>query len=407
MQSCITLQSHHTWLSGETARLLAFGSKFPHPRGGAAWLDAQGAPDLAQPLFTWITARMLHVYSLGCLLSHPGSGNLADMAMAGLTGPLRDSTNGGWFPRLETHGAPTRVKSCYDHAFVTLAACTASTARRPGADSLLAEASSTLASHFWDEETGLCVDLWNEDWTSLAPYRGLNGNMHAVEAFLAVFDATGDSSWVTRALRVSAHVVRWAEANHWRIPEHFDENWEPVHDYNFHFQNDPFKPFGATIGHAFEWARLWLQLEATLGDAAPNWLAPGAESLFARAVADGWHADGETGFVYTSDWKGTPVVRDRMHWVVAEAIGAASALFRRTTKVEYSELYALWWKYAARYILDEERGSWHHQLDPQNRPAESVWSGKPDLYHALQATLLPRLPLAPGLAKALLLNRLQ
>ena len=46
-------------------------------------------------------------------------------------------------------------------------------------------------------------------------------------------------------------------------------------------------------------------------------------------------------------------------------------------------------------------GSWFHQLDRSNRPAASVWSGKPDLYHVVQATLLPRLPAAPGLAVAL------
>ena len=47
-----------------------------------------------------------------------------------------------------------------------------------------------------------------------------------------------------------------------------------------------------------------------------------------------------------------------------------------------------------------ERGSWHHELDTSNRPQASVWPGKPDLYHAVQATLIPRLPLAPILASA-------
>ena len=42
-----------------------------------------------------------------------------------------------------------------------------------------------------------------------------------------------------------------------------------------------------------------------------------------------------------------------------------------------------------------------HGTDPQNRPADSVWPGKADLYHAAQATLIPTLPLAPSLATAL------
>ena len=34
-------------------------------------------------------------------------------------------------------------------------------------------------------------------------------------------------------------------------------------------------------------------------------------------------------------------------------------------------------------------------------PSGTVWTGKPDIYHAFQATLVPRLPLTPTLAGAL------
>jgi mannose/cellobiose epimerase-like protein (N-acyl-D-glucosamine 2-epimerase family) len=37
-------------------------------------------------------------------------------------------------------------------------------------------------------------------------------------------------------------------------------------------------------------------------------------------------------------------------------------------------------------------GSWHHELDPDNRPASAIWPGKPDVYHAYQAVLLTLLP---------------
>ncbi|HWJ54157.1 MAG TPA: AGE family epimerase/isomerase, partial [Propionibacteriaceae bacterium] len=51
-------------LEAECDRLLKFGRNFPHPNGGAAWLDERGRPDLALPVFSWITARMTHVYCL-------------------------------------------------------------------------------------------------------------------------------------------------------------------------------------------------------------------------------------------------------------------------------------------------------------------------------------------------------
>jgi mannose/cellobiose epimerase-like protein (N-acyl-D-glucosamine 2-epimerase family) len=51
--------------------------------------------------------------------------------------------------------------------------------------------------------------------------------------------------------------------------------------------------------------------------------------------------------------------------------------------------------------VDTRGGSWWHELTPDLNPAASTWSGKPDLYHAYQAVLLPSLPLSPTAATAL------
>ena len=45
--------------------------------------------------------------------------------------------------------------------------------------------------------------------------------MHSVEAFLAVADVTGDETWRKRAGRIIEHVLGWAKANNWRIPNTF------------------------------------------------------------------------------------------------------------------------------------------------------------------------------------------
>jgi mannose/cellobiose epimerase-like protein (N-acyl-D-glucosamine 2-epimerase family) len=116
-----------------------------------------------------------------------------------------------------------------------------------------------------------------------------------------------------------------------------------------------------------------------------------ARALFATAVEVGWDVDGAEGFVYTTDFAGSPVVRTRLHWVVAEAIAAAYALWDVTGEEGYRRWYATWWDYASRLLIDLEGGSWHHELDAHNRPAASVWQGKPDVYHAYQAALLPSL----------------
>ena len=394
--------AHREWLDAECRRLLGFGADVVHPLGGAAWLDDHGRPDLDQGIRTWITARTVHVNSLGVLLGVPGSADLAVGALAGLTGPLYDAAHGGWFSAASPDGEPDPEagKSAYDHAFVMLAASSGVVAGIHGAAALLEEAEAVFAERFWDDAAGRCIDRWDASWQRADDYRGLNGTMHAVEAMLAVADVTGHATWRGCAARVAGLVVDLAEAHDGRLPEHFDATWTPDLELNRDRPDDPFKPFGATIGHALEWSRLLLDLEASLGDDAPDSLLPTAVLLFDRAVADGWASDGAPGFVYTTDWQGRPGVRARMHWVAAEAVAAAAALHERTGEASYDDHYRTWWDYIAEHVIDLEAGSWHHELDPDNRPAATVWPGKPDLYHAIQATLLPRLPLAPSLASA-------
>ena len=393
------LPTHRDWLARHGELLLTFGRRSPYPGGGAAWLADDGSPWLERGLQTWITARTVHVYAIGTLLGVPGCRPVAEAAMAGLQGPLRDEEHGGWYPSVAADGTPGADKTAYAHAFVVLAASSATAAGLAGADTLLADALAVFEKRFWDEDAGKAVDTWDTTFTTLDGYRGINANMHTVEAFLAAADVTGERVWLDRAARIGAFAAESAAGNDWRLPEHFDDAWHPQLELNADRPDDPFKPYGATVGHGLEWSRLLLHLEAA-GAQGADWPAA-ARSLFDRATTDGWAVDGADGFVYTTDWSGTPVVRDRMHWVAAEAIGAAAALAQRTGEPEYADWYARVWDYAERHLVDHEHGSWHHQLAPDNTPVATVWPGKADVYHAYQATLVPRLPLAPTLATAI------
>jgi mannose/cellobiose epimerase-like protein (N-acyl-D-glucosamine 2-epimerase family) len=280
------------------------------------------------------------------------------------------------------------------------ASCSAAVAGVPGARDLLDDALAVFDGRFWEEGPGLHRDSAVADWSEFREYRGLNANMHAVEALLSAADTTGDARWLARAHRITETVLGWAADHEWRIPEHFDVRWTPLLDHHRDEPDHPFEPYGATVGHGLEWARLAAHVAASLGDAAPSSLMDGARELFDRAVADGWAADGADGFVYTTDWSGTPVVRQRMHWVLAEAISAAGALSEATGDAAYDGWYRTWWDFAVEHVV-AENGSWCHELDPANRPAGTVWAGRPDIYHSLHAVLLPRLPLAPAAPVAL------
>ena len=83
------------------------------------------------------------------------------------------------------------------------------------------------------------------------------------------------------------------------------------------------------------------------------------------------------------------MIHDRMHWTLAEAINSSAVLYRTTKDPRYEEDYAMFMRYLDTCVLDHVNGSWFHQLDRSNRVTGTVWPGKSDLYHALQAMLIP------------------
>jgi mannose/cellobiose epimerase-like protein (N-acyl-D-glucosamine 2-epimerase family) len=222
--------------------------------------------------------------------------------------------------------------------------------------------------------------------------------MHLVEAFMAAAEATGDRGYLDRAVPIADRIIgEFAAADGWRIPEHFTATWQPQPEFHRDQPRDILRPYGYTPGHSLEWARLLIQLRALTGE---DWMLDAAGHLFTCAVADGWDS-GQTGFAYTVDGDGAPVVADRFHWVATEAIGAAAYLYRATGDPSYDRWYRTFWDHAALHLIDRRDGSWRHELTPDNQPSRTTWTGKPDLYHALQATLFAQTPLSPGLAASL------
>ncbi|MEU2939514.1 AGE family epimerase/isomerase [Nocardiopsis alba] len=400
------------WLEEQERSLVRFaaGSVVPD---GFGHLDARGGVESGRPTATWITARMTHVFSLAHLRGDADAAALADHGVAALTGPLRDAEAGGWFDEVPEGGAASvrersgtlPGKAAYPHSFVVLAAASAAHAGRPGARELLDEALGVIEEYFWEPSADCVRESWDADWTTTESYRGANSAMHCVEAFLAAADVTGDTRWVRRAAAIAERLIHGVAAAHdWRLPEHFTPGWEPLPDYNRDRPDHPFRPFGSTTGHLLEWARLLVHLEKALeraGEPVPGWALTDAELLFDNAVRRGWATDGTDGFVYTLDWEDRPVVRQRMHWVIAEAAMTAWTLGQRTGKASYSEHLERWWAYADRFHVDREHGGWRHELDPDGSPAASVWAGKPDVYHPYQAVLLPQIGLSTSIAAAL------
>ena len=390
------------WRRVEASRLLTFGRGAELPDDGFGWLGDDGAVDRTQPCPLYINARMTHVFALAHLQGIAGTDSLAASGIAAFTSRYSDSANGGWLTATDRSGGVVdSAKANYAHAHVLLAAASATAAGIPGAAAVLAAAAAAVERHFCSDAEGCAVESWNADFTVSEPYRGANSNMHSVEAYLAAGDVTGDAVWHARAVSIAARLIdRYARANSWRIPEHYDARWRPLLDYNIDRAGDQFRPYGTTPGHSFEWARLLLDLEAALA-APPAWLAEAATALFDTAVTDAENRDGHPGLIYTIDEGGQPVITARLHWVACEAVLAADALHRRTGHERFAAAAARWWDEIDRYFIDRKGGGWWQELAPDMTPAASIWSGKPDVYHSYQALLFPSLPLSPTAAVAL------
>jgi sulfoquinovose isomerase len=390
------------WRQVEASRLIAFGRGAALPDGGFGWLGDDGTVDKAQPCPLYINARMTHVFALAHLQGVAGADSLAASGLNAFSERYADRAHGGWFSSVAVSGQVLdSVKANYAHAHVLLAASSAAAAGIPGAEAVLAAAAAAIEQHFWSDAEGCAVESWNADFTESEPYRGANSNMHSVEAYLAAGDVTGDAVWHARAASIASRLIdRYARANSWRIPEHYDAQWRPLLDYNIDHPSDQFRPYGTTPGHSFEWARLLLDLEAAQA-APPAWLAEAATALFDTAVADAENRDGHPGLIYTVDEHFQPVVTARLHWVACEAALAADALHRRTGQERFAAAATRWWDEIDRYFIDRVGGGWWQELAPDMTPAASTWSGKPDVYHSYQALLFPSLPLSPTAATAL------
>lgn len=89
----------------------------------------------------------------------------------------------------------------------------------------------------------------------------------------------------------------------------------------------------------------------------PAWLLEDAKGLFNATVRDARAPDGADGIVYTVDWEGKPVVRERVRWPIVEAMGTAYALYTVTGDRQYETWYQTWWDYCIKYLMDYENGS--------------------------------------------------
>jgi sulfoquinovose isomerase len=394
--------AHRQYLRDQAEALFAFFERRAfNPKGGFHELSVEGLPIKATNPMRGIhgTARMVHCFAIAGLFGRPGAAEIVDHGMNFLWNSHRDAERGGYYWAVDDNGpADKGRKQGYGHAFVLLAASSAKLVGHPLADQMIADVTEVLETRFWEEQHGAIAEEFNADWSAIAPYHGQNSNMHLTEALMAAFEATGNREYLQKAERIADLIInRRARENGWRVAEHFDADWNVDKAY----AGDPmFRPSGTTPGHWLEWSRLVLQLWA-LGGKRHAWMLEASEALFHASVTIGWD-NKFGGFFYNLDWNDKPDQPHKLWWPMCEAIGAAAFLGAHRPSEFHESWYRRIWDVVARHHLDDVHGGWHEQLTHDMRPAHSLFAGKGDIYHALQACLIPLYPAEGSLTKGII-----
>lgn len=311
----------------------------------------------------------------------------ARRAVSFLRDAHRNPITGGYAWRLCWERGEARVldatNHCYGLAFVLLAYAHALQAGIAEAGAWLDEAFDLMERRFWQPEFGLYADEASPDWEVL-PYRGQNANMHATEACLAAYEATGQQRFLDRAQLVATNIVQRQAAltDGLMIWEHYQPDWSVDWDYNKNDMSNIFRPWGYQPGHFTEWARLLLNLER---HRPLPWLLPKAEALFERAFARAW--DSECGGLYYGFGPDFRICDERKyHWVQCESMASAALLGQRTGQAGYWRCYDTLWTYCWQYWIDHQHGAWYRLLTRENVSTsdEKSPAGKVD-YHTTGA----------------------
>lgn len=330
-----------------------------------------------------VAGRMMFLFSAGRPFGEPGRDRaLARRTLEFARDRLRDPVHGGWWFKVDLDGRPTdRTKDLYGHAFAIFGLSAVALAWGDAEARDLALETFEVVERRLRLAEGWYAASAREDWTVDDRRLLQNPHMHLLEAYLALFEATGEAR-VRAAARglVDLFEARLVDPATGVLREFFDEQGRP----------DPEVGDVVEPGHHFEWFWLLHRHAEVTGDR--QGLAH-ADAMFHRARRDG--LDPAHGGVYdqVSARDGQVLKATKRCWPLTECVKAHAVMLRRTGA--QGDLEAL--RAQGRLLLDvylrPDGGSVEH-VDRALRPFDATTPASTG-YHVLLA-LLEALRALPG-----------
>lgn len=269
----------------------------------------------------------------------------------------------GWAHRLTLDGRvadPSR--DLYDHAFALLAA--ASVYRVSGQQEVIDQARATL--RFLDLNMSHRSGGFCEAIPRASVPRRQNPHMHLFEGLLALYEATGDAFFLSRALRTYELLLQKFLDKHGVLREFFNEDLTQLNSQE-----------GQTVepGHQYEWVWLLHELNNLSGTPVDQPMA----SLFSFADCHG-HAD--NGLIYEAIGPdGTVTSKRKKLWAQMEYVKASLVMGGHAPKAVRQLEHFL-----GLFLPSRSATVWYECLDQDNAPIRDRMPTS-TLYHIVSGLL--------------------
>ena len=332
-------------------------------------LDLAGAPVPSVPKRLMVQGRQLYVYSHAAMLNWYSDGRrLADRCVEYLLSSYYQADGKpGWVFALAPDGTiGNPMRDSYGHAFVLLGLAWYYRLTRDAR--ILAVVDSTI--RFLDEDLASPRGGYRDAEPAPDTIRRQNPHMHLMEAYLALYEATGRAEYRDHGLQMfRLFATRLFQPNTGTLCEYLTDELVPQPGRI----GDIVEP-----GHHYEWVWLLRQLQRLTGESVETYTS----ALYRHADAHGW--DGEGLIVDELASAGNVLSPSRRTWPLTEAAKANIAEGEHARGTFDEKAAHCFTSLAGRFLARPITEGWMDRIGPAGEPLADFMPAS-TLYHVFCA----------------------